>query len=178
MAFQDSEDIPFENFNSFSIYKTISFDGWALGLGYDYSEANIEHVERQVGPLSSNSGDARTREGYVSGSLFTLWYEMEAPLKKAGWLRFHQIGLGLNLIDYEELHLPDGRDNESSGHEIVPDVLAGIRYRSSAKWVAELAIRGNYHLTDWHINDQDTGRTADIDDYFAYGVSIGIGITL
>lgn len=62
------------------------------------------------------------------------------------------------------------------GMEIIPSILAGLRFSLGETVFAEVNAHADYRFTSWDVKDRTSGATGSLDDYFTYGLYLGIGL--
>ena len=169
-----ANDIP--GYGIFGLYRLN--DEWTLGVGLDRTEYDFENPARLIGiPLDP---DAEAVDAKAEGTVFSAWVErsFSAPQSRTEW--FLGAGLGAASVD-----VPDATGPTLSGGtfdirteadtEIILSALGGVRRKLGERWFVEFTLRADQHFADWTSTDQISGESTTIDEYFAYGGSLGFG---
>ena len=170
---EPANDIP--GFGVFGHYRFN--DRWSLGVAVDQTEYDFEQPARILG--LEQDPDLPPIDVVAEATVVSAWLQRNhARGGRTTW--FWGAGLGFASVD-----VPDARGplagpgtfdiQTEADTEIIASLLAGVQWRLGGRWFLEFALRGDQHFADWQLMDRNSGRTATIDDYFAYGGHLGIG---
>ncbi len=170
-----ANDMP--GFGIFGLYRLN--DDWTLGVRLDRTEFDYEEPARLIGiPLDP---DAEPIDAKAEGTILGAWVERSfraTPESRTEW--FVGAGLAAASIDVPDVTGPTLAGGTffirtEADTEIIVSVLGGVRRRLGERWFLEFTLRGDQHFADWTSTDEVSGGTREIDEYFAYGGSLGFG---
>lgn len=147
---------------------------WYLGVGVDSFEFDFERPYRVLGLQSPIEKDAP-----VSNTVISAWIEREFGQDSKAWKSFALAGIGFGMTDVDDLQgdvSGGGTYNITTdgGTEIIPFIGAGLRHIVTKRLEVEIAARADYHIGGWDVKDRNSGLTASVDDYMAYGAYVGL----
>jgi hypothetical protein len=147
---------------------------WYLGVSADFLEFDFERPYKILKINSDLVNDAP-----ASNTIISAWIEREYGQDSQAWKPFALAGIGFGITDVDDVQgdVPGGGTYDittDGGTEIIPFIGAGLRNQFSKSFEAEIAVRAQYHIGGWDVNDRISGLKASVDDYFAYGAYAGL----
>ena len=169
-----ANDIP--GYEIFGLYRLS--DEWTLGFGLGRTEFDYEEPARLIGiPLDPA---AEPIDAKVEATIVSAWIErsFSEPQSRTEW--YAGAGLGAASLDVPDVTGPtlSGGTFDISTEaetEIILSLMGGVRRKLGERWFAEFTLRADQHFADWQSTDAVTGGTRDIDEYFAWGGTLGFG---
>ena len=174
------EGDPANDMPGFGVYGRYRFnDGpWLAGLAVDTSTFDVERPGEMIEITTATVTDAQ-----LDSTTVTLWgeYELE-PLAEDGFFRgvrpYVGAGVGIASVGDDTVAGPTAAGGTfnfevEGGTEIVPGLLAGLRFDVGRHAVIDLGVRVDYHFTEMEVTDTITGARTDVDDYPTYGAYLG-----
>lgn len=153
-------------------------DRWSVGLGLYLAEFDHEEPARRVGlPLDP---DAEPIDAKAEQLIYSAVVErsFSPPDARRQWF----LGARIAVADTD---VPDVTGPTATGdtfevhtevdREIIVSLLGGVRQRIGERWFGEVTLTADQHLAAWESEDRISGATGRSDDYFAYGLHLGIG---
>jgi len=171
--------VPANDMPGYGIYALYALDErWSVGLGLYLTEFDYEEPARQVGlPIDP---DAEPIDAKAEQLIYSAMVErsLSPPGARRRWFLGARIGVadtdvpvatGLTATgDTFEIHTEVDR-------EIIVTLLGGVRQHFSGHWFGEFTLSADQHFAAWEPEDRISGATGRSDDYFAYGLHLGIG---
>lgn len=147
---------------------------WYLGVGVDFFEFDFEQPYKILGINSALVNDAP-----VSNTVISAWIEREFGQDSQAWKPFALAGIGIGMTDVDDLRgdvSGGGTYNITTdgGTEVIPFIGAGLRHSLTKRLDVEITGRADYHIGGWDVKDINSGLTASVDDYLAYGAYVGL----
>jgi hypothetical protein len=167
---------PANDLPMFGIYGRYNWsEKWDLGLSLDYLSGDFERPYKLLGITSTDELDAD-----MTNIIITVWGEREFSLKSQKLRPYIAGGIGIGLVDVDDVSgtVAGGGpfDIETdAGTEFIPALAVGLRYLFGKRWEAEIARRYSYHIADWDVEDQVSGKSDSLDNYSTYGFYFGLG---
>jgi hypothetical protein len=164
---------PANDLPMFGIYGRYNWsEKWNLGLSLDYLSGDFERPYKLLGITSTDELDAD-----MTNIIITLWGEREFSLKSQKLRPYIAGGIGIGLVDVDDVSGSGGQFDikTDAGTEYIPAVTVGLRYLFGKRWEAEIAGRYSYHIADWDVEDQVSGKSDRLDHYSTYGFYLGLG---
>jgi Outer membrane protein beta-barrel domain len=171
--------VPANDMPGYGIYGLYALnDRWSVGLGLYLTEFDYEEPARQVGlPIDP---DAEPIDAKAEQLIYSAIVErsFSPPDSRRQWFLGARIGVadtdvpvasGLTATgDPFEIHTEVDR-------EIIVSLLGGVRQRFGERWFGEFTLSADQHFAAWESEDRVSGATGRSNDYFAYGLHLGIG---
>ena len=171
--------VPANDMPGYGIYGLYALnDRWSVGLGLYLTEFDYEEPARQVGlPIDP---DAEPIDAKAEQLIYSAMVErsFSPPDARRQWFAGARVGVadtdvpvttGLTATgDTFEIHTEVDR-------EIIVSVLGGVRQHFGEHWFGEFTLSADQHFAAWEPEDRVSGATGRSDDYFAYGLHLGIG---
>jgi hypothetical protein len=171
--------VPANDMPGYGIYGLYALnERWSLGLGLYLTEFDYEEPARQVGlPIDP---DAEPIDAKAEQLIYSAMVErsFSPPDARRQWFLGARVGVadtdvpvatGLTATgDPFEIHTEVDR-------EIIVSVLGGVRQEFGERWFGEFTLSADQHFAAWEPEDRVSGATGRSDDYFAYGLHLGIG---
>lgn len=171
--------VPANDMPGYGIYGLYALDErWSVGLGLYLTEFDYEEPARQVGlPIDP---DAEPIDAKAEQLIYSALVErsFSPPGARRQWFLGARVGVadtdvpvatGLTATgDTFEIHTEVDR-------EIIVSVLGGVRQNFGEHWFGEFTLSADQHFAAWESEDRVSGATGRSDDYFAYGLHLGIG---
>jgi len=151
-------------------------DRYQAEIAFEYLEYDFESPQRYLGYPRTSGEDlaGRTRLTLVSAKLERAWGQPPQLFRPFAFL-----GLGLGYAKVDDMASEaEGQsfDIDAEGDlESVPAGGVGLRYQQ-ARWMVEIGVKVERHLTEWTLEDRRTGRVVEVGDYTAWGAWIGSGV--
>ena len=170
---EPANDIP--GYGLFGHYRLS--DRWRLGFAVDTAEYDYEEPARILGLEQDESLEAIDVK--AESTTISAWIErvFGQPEGRTEW--FWGAGLGFASVDVPDASGPlqgGGRFDIRTevDTEIVASLLGGVRRRIGRRWALDFALRADQHFATWESTDRVSGRTGTVDDYLAWGGSLGL----
>jgi hypothetical protein len=150
---------------------------WRLGLAFDQTEYDFEQPARILGLQQDPALDPI--DVLATADTLSVWVERTHGAD-GPWTWFWGGGVGYSSVDVPVASGPlagGGRFDvhTDAGDELIASALAGVDRRLGRRFFLQLALRADQHFADWKVVDRVSGRQAAVDDYLAYGGSVGLG---
>ncbi len=148
-----------------------------FGLGIDVLSDDIDDPAGEIG-LALPDG-ARHPSTEIMADVISVWGQQNFDVESARFRPFALIGLALSSIhmDTHKGQLADGTQYDlrtNAGTEHIFMAGGGVRLRLAGRLELETAIRGEYHLANWTIEDRVSGAYVASDDYPALAAYLGL----
>jgi hypothetical protein len=154
-------------------------DRWALGAAVDLAEYDFEQPARILG-LEQDPA-LEPIDVLAESTALSLWIERTFRRHGAPSAWYLGGGLGYATVDVPEatgplrgggaFHIRTAADDEG-----IVFAVGGFRRNLGSRLLLDLGLRAEQHLADWQLKDTVSGRRSVIDDYFAYGGSVGLAV--
>lgn len=153
-------------------------DAYQVEAAFEYIEYDFESPQQYLGYSASTTDDAdeRTRLTLVSLKVERAWGKREQRIRPFAFLG---LGMGYAAID-DITGSANGQTydiNAEGGIETVPACGIGIRYQRP-RWAVDGGVKVERHISNWRLEDRVSGRTAELDDYTAWGAWLGLCVML
>jgi len=92
---------------------------------------------------------------------------------------FWTAGAGFGIVDVDDVQgtLAGGGTydiRQEVDSELLLSLSGGPRWHLGEDWSVELALRLDWHATDWTVTDRVSGASSTIDDYLVRGIHVGV----
>ena len=171
---QLAEEGPVHNLSGYGLYGRLQLGGnREVGIGVDMLSDDIDDPAGMLGLQESEQ--AAPLSAKITANVFSVWGRQNFDVGLDRIEPFVLAGLGLASIDMDssKVRLQDGSAFDlraDAGTEHIFMLGGGIRSRLADNLGLEVAVRGEYHLANWTVEDRVSGAYIALDDYFALGL--------
>lgn len=177
---QLSEEGPVHSLSGYGLYGRLQLgDGREVGIGVDMLSNDIDDPAGMLGLQEAKQ--AVPLSAKITTNVFSVWGRNNFDVVLDRVEPFVLAGLGLASIDMESAKVRLKGESEfdlraDAGTEHIFMLGGGIRGRLTDNLGLEVAVRGEYHLANWTVEDRVSGAYIALDDYFALGLYAALGL--
>ena len=148
---------------------------WRIGLYLDHSSTfDVERPYEFLGLVGDSEVDSKGRSTALTLAIERFY---SRPERRLHW--FWTAGGGFGTVDVDDVQgmLAGGGTydiRQEVDSELLLTLSGGPRWHFGEHWSVELALRLDWHFTDWTVTDRVSGTSSSIDDYLVRGVHVGV----
>jgi Outer membrane protein beta-barrel domain len=153
-------------------------DRWSVGLGIYLTEFDCEEPALRVGlPLDP---DAEPVDAKAEQLIYSALVErsFSSPEARRRWFLGARVGIADTDVPVATGFTATGDPFEvhtEVDREVIVSLFGGVRQQFGERWFGEFTLNADQHFAAWEWEDFVSGATGRSDDYFAYGIHLGIG---
>ena len=151
---------------------------WSVGLGIYFAEFDCEEPARRVGlPLDPEAAPIDAKAEQLIYSAF-VERSLSPPEARRRWFLGARFGVADSDVPDVTGLTADGDPFEvhtEVDREIIVSLYGGLRQQFGEQWFGEVTLNADQHFAAWEWEDFVSGATGRADDYFAYGIHLGVG---